>query len=169
MSNELLRVTWKAEVLVSELRGLLQSGPIIRIVHRFREPGAQCRPGEEVWAAFLIVQGKEIPLRLTLALRLLLDYLARSKHVPQSAAQIAAGMRASEFYLRHSANGGVISRRKFARSSIKEYVKRVRRALEVAFSDAGYQFEPSRVLVSLSTFGNERLYQLRARIELVHI
>lgn len=169
MSNELLRVAWKADVLVSELRGLLQSGPIIRIVHRFREPGTQCRPGEEVWAVFLIEQGNEIPLRLTLALRLLIDHLARTKHVPQSAAQIAAGMRASEFYLRHGANGGVILRRKFGRSSIKEYVRRIRRALELAFSDAGYQFEPSRVLVSLTTFGNERLYQLRARIELIHI
>jgi hypothetical protein len=66
-------------------------------------------------------------------------------------------------------NSGVASTRKISRSAIKEYVKRIRRALALAFSEAGLHLDSSRVLVSKTTMGNEVHYQLRARIEWAHL
>jgi len=66
--------------------------------------GMECHTGEEVTAVCLVHRGREILVPLTLALRLLFDYLARHRHIPQSAAQAVAGMRATCFYVNHGAN-----------------------------------------------------------------
>jgi hypothetical protein len=168
MYRELRPIVAKADVLIAELAALLQSGPIVRIVHRFHEAGTYCRVGEEVWAVNLVHRGHEIPLRLSLALRLLVNYLAETRHVPQSAAQIAAGINRASFYTSHGKNSGVVSRRKISRSAVKEYVKRIRKAFNFGFREIALNLNSKSVLVSRITMGNETHYQLRAAIEWVH-
>lgn len=143
----------------------------LRILHRFKKEGTLfCSPGEEIWALILLTsQGREIHLRLSLALRILADYLARTRHIPQSATQIAAGLRQSPFHLKHGRRGGVSQRRKISRSHIRVYIRRLRQALEIAFQEAGLPLDPNRVLVSLPTTGTEVLYQLKAAIEWTHV
>jgi hypothetical protein len=169
MSDDLRRIARNAEVVLLELRELAQGGPVIRIAHRFHRLGTDCQAGEEVWAVYLVFRVRELPLRMTLAIRLLIDYLARTRHVPQSATQIAAGMRESIFYRCHGGNGGTVSQRSFSRSAIKEYVKRARKSLDITFREAKIQLDSRRVLVSRNTVGKEKLYQLRARIEWLHL
>ena len=169
MCSDMRPVARDAELLLLELSDLVQAGPQIQIVHRFHRIETECQAGEEVWAAYLIFRGRQIHLPLSLAVRLVLDYLARTRHVPQSGSHTAAGMRASLFYRRHGMNSGEISRRKVSRSAIKEYVKRIRKALDIAFREAGLPLDSRRVLISKETVSNETHYQLRARVEWVHI
>jgi len=146
-------------------------GPRFRIVHRFREPGADCLPGEEISLIVLIHRGREYLLPISLALRILFDYLARHRRLPQNAVQIVSGMQADAFYVRHGANAqtGARQTRRFSRSAIKEYVKRLRRLLQVAFREAGLKLDPFAVLVSKPTEGNEVHYRLRATVEWIHL
>jgi hypothetical protein len=88
---------------------------------------------------------------------------------PQSATQIAAGMRWSAFYVKHGMNSGIPSRRKISRSAVKEYIKRIRKAFEFSFREIGLNLDSKRVLLSKTTMGNEINYQLRAQIEWVHL
>jgi hypothetical protein len=171
MCSELRNITEKAEVLLMELSGLVQAGPRFRIVHRFREPGTDCAPGEEIAAVYLLCRGGELHLSLSLALRLLFDYLAQNRRLPQNASQIAAGIRASPFYGQHGKNAGSSARqtRRISRSAIKEYIKRIRKALEEAFAEAALAMRAPRVLVSRETVGNEVNYCLKAQVEWVHI
>jgi hypothetical protein len=159
----------RAEVLLTELAELVQAGPTLRFVHRFQLPWTTCAAGEEIWAVFIIHRGREIPLPLSLALRLVLNYLAETRHIPQSATQIAAGMHRSAFYVKHGMNSGVPSRRRISRSAVKEYVKRLRSAIRIACRYAALDFDPGEVLVSRRTVGNEIRYQLRAAVQWVHI
>lgn len=159
----------QAELALLEVRELANNGPQFRIVHRFHKPGTDCQAGEEIWTISLIHRRFETRLPLSLALRQIVNYLAETRHVPQSATQIAAGVHRSAFYTRHGMNSGVRSKRKVSRSAIKEYVKRIRRALGSAFREAGLHLDPKRVLVSKATVGNEIHYQLRATIQWVHI
>jgi len=169
MSEDLRSVARASETLLLELRDVRQNGPLIRIVHRFHKPGTGCMAGEEIWAVLLVFRKRESPLNLSLALRLLLDYLGRTRHIPQSATQIAAGLSRTEFYRKHGLNAGTVASRKFSRSVIKEYIKRIRQALSLALRETTVGLDSERVLVSRPTVGNEALYQLRARVEWVHV
>jgi hypothetical protein len=169
MSSDLRSIAERAEVLLSELARLSQTGPELRIVHRFQRPGADCQAGEEIWAISVVHRGREIILPLSLALRQIVNYLAETRHIPQSATQIAAGMRRSAFYAKHGMNSGVLSRRKISRSAIKEYIRRIRKAIDLAFREAALDLDSRRVLVSRTTMGNEIHYQLRATIEWSHV
>jgi len=51
-------------------------------------PGSDCLPGEEIVAVSLMYRGREYHLQLSLALRMLFDFLARHSRLPQSARQI---------------------------------------------------------------------------------
>jgi hypothetical protein len=48
-------------------------------------------------------------------------------------------------------------------------MKRLRMALGVAFRESRPDLNPKRVLASRQTMGNEVQYQLRARVEWVHL
>jgi hypothetical protein len=168
MSVDLRPVIYKAEALLLERSLLVSSGPRFLLIHRFRIKGTLCGAGEEVFAIFLLHRGRRIPVSLPLALRLLFDYLARHCYVGQNASQIAAGMRASAFYRNHGINSGEVSRRKFSRSAVKEYVLRIRRALETLFVQVSVPLDPSNIVVSEQTEGNEVLYRLRAMVRYLH-
>jgi hypothetical protein len=159
------------DFLMAERKELSTRGPSFRIVHRFRMPGADCLPGEEILAVSLMHRGREYHLRLSLALRILFDYLARHSRVPQSASQIELGIRADDFYRQHAANGTGRKAvfRRIPRSAVRVYADRLQRALQLAFSEANLRIDPRDVLMELRTVGNEVGYQLKAHCEWVHL
>ena len=170
-SESLNRLLDEVDLLVAEVRELRARGPHIRIVHRFVAAGYKCAPGEEVFAVCLVHRGREYNLRLSLALRILFDYLARHSHIPQSAAQIEAGIRADRFYSEHAKNtGGKVKLTKgISRSYVRVYVERLREALGDVLERTHSIDDPRRILVSESTVMNEVGYRLRARTEWFHV
>ena len=169
MHNDLKTIIVEAEVALLEQRELKHGGPHFKILHRFRACGTHCRAGEEIAAVYVASRTGEVAVPLSLALRLVFDYLAASRRIPQSATQIAAGIHASEFYKKHALNAGQSLRRKVSRSAVKEYIKRIRKALDAALAKAGLAIDSRSVLVSENTCGNEVLYRLRASVEWVHL
>lgn len=170
MSANLKCLVEEIDFLLAERRELSARGPHFRIVHRFRMPGADCTPGEEIFAVSLVHRGHEYHLRLSLALRILVDYLARHSRVPQSARQIELGIRASDFYKWHAANAsGRTVTRGIPRSYVKVYVSRLHRAFSVVFRDAAIGIDPGNVLIRQKTAGNEVGYQLQASWDWVHV
>jgi hypothetical protein len=171
MSIRFSRLIEEVEFLAAERRLVATTGPSFKIWHRYHMPGTPCMPGEECAAIFLFQDGREFCLPLSLTARLVFDFLAKHPRLPQSAAQITAAMKADPFYHLHGANAAAHVRltRKISRSSIKVYVERLRIALQQTFRDAEIQIDPFSVLVSKETSSNEVGYQLRARIEWIHI
>jgi hypothetical protein len=159
------------DLVFAERAELHSSGPHFRIVHRFRKPGTACAPGEEIFAVFLVYRGREYCIPLSLALRILFDYLARHSRLPQSATQIEAGIRATRFYAEHASNaiGHAASTRSIPRSYVRVYVERLRSALEITFGEAGLLLEVRGVLLSQETIVNEVGYRLKGNFEWTHI
>ncbi len=171
MNGKFAPVIEKVDLLLTERRQLVAMGPHFKIVHRFRRYGTDCRSGEEVsWVIFLH-RSREYLLRLSLSLRLLFDYFARTRNLPQSAIQIVAAMRADDFYVRHGTNvkTGRRQTRKFSPSGVKVYVERLRRQMHMTFREAGLKIDPFSVLVSEPTDTNEIHYRLKATVEWVHV
>jgi hypothetical protein len=169
--NSLSSVLNKVDLLVAEIVHLRTAGPHFRIVHRFRMPGSNCLPGEEVFAVFLVYRGSEYQLRLTLAQRIVFDFLARHSRLAQSARQIELGIRADDFYKFHAknANGRTVITRRIPRSSIKEHIRRLLQAVGWAFQEAGIAMDPRKVLIAQDTAGNEVVYKLKATCTWTHI
>jgi hypothetical protein len=171
MSPDFHHVLRTADLLLSELDRMEHRGPAFTIVHSYRigVDGAACQVGEEISRVMLANRGELIDLPLALSTRLLFDYLARTRHVPQNSAQISAGMRLSAFYRCHGLNTGEVSYRKICRSAIREYVQRIRQALSGALQRAALPLNPTRVLISQATNANEVQYQLCASVEWLHV
>lgn len=172
LRNSLTPVLEKVDLLIAELAQLRAAGPHFRIVYRFRVPGSIGRlPGHEVYAVFLVYRGREYQLRLTLAQRIVFDYLAYHRRLAQSARQIELGIRADDFYTFHAknANGRTVLMRRIPRSSIKEHVRRLHQALGLVFQEAGLSIDPRSVLVVQDTVGNEVLYRLKATCSQTYI
>lgn len=160
------------DLLIAEISRLRSAGPHFRIVYRFRMPGSIGRlPGLEVYAVFLVDRGREYQLRLTLAQRIVFDYLANHCRVAQSASQVELGIRADDFYKFHAknANGRTVLARKIPRSSIKVHISRLHQALGIAFREAGMLIDPRSVLIIQDTVGNEVGYRLRATCSQTYI
>lgn len=159
------------DLVLAEQRELAVGGPHLTIWHRFQVPGMACAPGEEIWMISLDGPRRHVPLKLSLAVRILTDYLARHRHIPQSASQIEAGIRSDPFYTKHGSTVRASTRqtRMICRSLLKVYVPRFRNALENASIDAGLVLDPDLVLISEPTDGNEVLYRLKARVDWHHI
>ena len=158
-------------LVFTECAELRSSGPHFRIEHRFHKPGTDCAPGEEIFAVWLVHRGKEYHLRLSLALRIMFDYLANHSRLPQSAHQIEAGIRADRFYAEHAGNamGRVPFTRSSPRSYVRVYIERLRLALEDAFREADIPIDARSVLLSQETVMNEIGYRVRASFEWTHI
>lgn len=170
--NSLGPVLNVVDLLIAEMNHLRAAGPHFRIVHRFRMPGVTgCLPGEEVCAVFLVYRGREYQLRLSLAQRLIFEFLARHSRLAQSARQIEWGIRADEFYTLHAKNaaGRTAATRKIPRSSIKVHIERLGQALDCAFREAGLTIDPGTVLVRTDTAGNEVCFRLKATCTWIHI
>ncbi len=132
-------------------------------------PGADCTPGEEIFAVSLVHRGHEYHLRLSLALRILVDYLARHSRVPQSARQIELGIRASDFYKRHAANASGRTVTRHSAIIVKVYVSRLHRAFSVVFRDAAIGIDLGNVLIRQKTAGNQVDIDCRASCNWVHV
>jgi hypothetical protein len=170
MQNKRDLVLEKVDLLLAELADLRSRGPHFRIHHRFHKPGTDCAPGEEILAVCLVHHGREYCLPLCLALRILFDYLARHSRLPQSAAQIEAGIRADRFYSQHTAT--VMGKDKFTRriprSCVRVYIERLRSAIGNAFMEAGLLMDAHAVVVAEETVMNEVGYRLKAKFEWTH-
>jgi hypothetical protein len=171
VKNSLSPVLNKVDLLIAEIRHLRSAGPHFRIVHRFRMPGSDCLPGEEAAAVFLQNRGHEYQLRLSLAQRLLFDFLARHSRLAQSARQIELGIRADGFCQHHAknANGRTVLIRRIPRSAVRVHIQRIHRALSFAFQEAGIGIDPRKVLIAQNTAGNETLYRLKSICSWTHI
>ncbi len=170
MPSELEPIIRTIRLLAAERAQLTKSGPHFKIEHRWRAQGTECAPGEEVAAAYLVYRGREFLIPLSLTLRLVFDFLAKHTHLAQSASQIAACFRADPFYTRHGANAasdGTL-RRRVARSAVRVYVQRIRRALALTFREASLRVDPSKVLVSQETVMNDVGYRLRGTFQVLH-
>ncbi len=161
----------EVEFLIAETKEYESAGPHFKVLHRFQREGTDCLPGEEVALVSLVHRSREFPIRLSLALRVLFDYLARHRHLPQSSAQIQAGTRNDAFCVRHGANAEACAKQapRISRRGVKEYIKRLRFALRAVFLEAGLKLNPYRVLSSEATESNQVVYRLRASIDWVHI
>src|ERR1035437_6230643 len=169
--NSLSPILNKVDLLIAEISHLRSAGPHFRIVHRFRMPGSDCLPGEEAAAVFLQNRGHEYQLRLSLAQRLLFDFLARHSRLAQSARQIELGIRADAFCQHHAknANGRTVLIRRIPRSAVRVHIQRIHRALSLVFQEAGVGIDPLKVLIAQDTAGNETLYRLKATCGWTHI
>jgi len=104
-----------------------------------------------------------------LSSRILIDYLCRCR-LPQTAAQIEAGIRADAFYIRHGTNGKAGSQvRMIKKRAVKVFVQRVRLALRLAFIQADVRLDPRAILVSQATDTNVATYRLKVRAEWFHV
>jgi len=160
------------DLLIAEISHLRAAGPHFRIVHRFRMPGSEyCLPAEEIFGIFYVHRGCEYQLRLTLAQRIVFDYLARHSRIAQSTRQIELGIRTDAFCQNHAKNasGRVALTRRIPRSSIKEHIRRLHLALGLVFQEAGMSINPRNVLIVQKTVGNEALYRLKATCSWTHI
>jgi len=169
MSDKFTPVVQEVELLVAEAREMASEGLHFRILHRFHEAGSVCRPGEEVALVSFMHRSREISLGLAVHLRLTFDYLARHRHTPLSAAEIAMGMKCDDFCSKHgayAARGTPV--RLVSPRSVKEYVKRIRRSLGWAFREAGLKVDPFEVLRSESTASNRVNYRLKCTAEWRH-
>jgi hypothetical protein len=171
MDDCLALIMDEVDLLVAELKELHASRLHFRIYHRFHKPGTVCAPGEEIFAACLVHRGREFYLRLSLALRILFDYLARHSHLPQSAAQIEAGIRGDRYYVQHASNvlGSSKLIRSIPRSYVRVYIERLRTAIDQVLNQAGLLIDSRAVLLTEATVMNETGYRLRVVLELVHI
>jgi hypothetical protein len=170
MSVSFAHVIEEIDLLLLEFRQLKSAGPHFRIFHRFRVPGTECAPGEEVAAVFLVHRGCEFCLPLSLTLRLVFDFLAKHARLPQSASQIADCFRDDPFYRKRGANvarHGEL-RRRIARSAIRVYVQRIREALALSFREANLHLDSRNVLASAETVMNETGYRLRGTFQWFH-
>ena len=157
------------DLLRAELREINRGRLHFRIVHRFRQPGVDCAPGEEVIAVFLVSRGREYQLLISPAQLLLADFLMRNSQCAQTASQIAAGIHDNSFYSEHGRNGGGQRVRRVLRTEVKEYVKRLHRALTLAFTDARLRIDPRDVLEVKESVSNHVLYRWRAVADIEHI
>jgi hypothetical protein len=159
------------ELMRGELRELNSRRLYIRVLHGYRTPGTDCMSGEEVLAIFLVHRSREYQLALSPALLLVADYLVRNSRFAQTASQISGGIRINGFYSeRYGINGndprGRIKR--IPRTSIREYIRRLHKALALAFHKAKLHVDPVRVLTVEHSVGNQVLYRWNATVEVLH-
>jgi hypothetical protein len=154
------------DVLVAERKELSAIGPHFKIAHRYGQ-GTDCQPGEEISWVLLMHRSHEYLLPLSASLLSMFDYLSQHR-LPQNAEQIVRGMRHA-FYTQHGNNVNAGQARTISRSSVKVYIERIRRALQVAFNEAQMKLDPYAVLMSEPTETNEIRYRLKAHVERVHI
>lgn len=167
-NNKFSSVAEAIDLVLTEAREMRNTGLHFRIIHRFRAPETECLPGEEVLAICLVHRGREYQLPISPALLLLADYLLLHSRFAQTASQISNGIHESGFYAEHGRNGGRQRIRRIPRSAIREYIRRLHRALAIAFEDAGLSVDPESVLVVEQSVSNHALYRWRAVVEVAH-
>src|SRR5579862_1471015 len=162
MSDKHIWLIQEVDLLIAEAAQLKEVGPCFTIIHRHWVPGTACCAGEEIAIVALAHRAHEIFLPLSLAERLLFDYLAHH-WLPKTATQIETDMRRIDFYVHHGSNASRSNQmtRRFARSGVKASVHKIRQALARTFKEAGLNLDPAEVLISERMTGNEVMYRLK--------
>src|SRR5262249_44789165 len=145
------RLLEEARRLVSDTSSIIiPDHPYLLVIHRFWIPGTKCKSGEEIAVICFVWKTSVFPLRLSLPLLFVGNYLCQHRWLAQSAAQIEAGIKADRFYVKHGTNVRTSKRqwRNISRSSIKEYIRRIREALRLAIAQAGLNLDPRDILSS---------------------
>jgi hypothetical protein len=158
-------------LLIAEISQLRSARLPFRVSHRHRLPGTDCAPGEEVLAICFTPRGREHQLRLSPALLLLGDYLLRNQRFAQTASQISSGIQASSFYSgKYATNdhGRKQRMRRIPRTAIRQYIRRLHKALALAFHETNLRIDPRDVLTVEESVGNQVLYQWKAVVEVIH-
>jgi hypothetical protein len=168
--NEFARVLRAIRLAKAEHARLAACGPRFVIVHRFWQPGTICTPGEAVAYICLLHRAEAFSLRLSIGLMLLFDYLARHRHIGQSASLIAAGLNVDPFFQEHGtyANAHEFLSKGLSRTAVKQQIVRLRAALVSVFREAGLNLDVNRVLISEETEGNEVRYRLKISVTWEH-
>lgn len=170
MSNSLKSLVEEVEFLVAERNDSLARGFVFKIVHRYRIPGTNCVPGEEVLAISLVYRGREYQLRLAPALLLLGDYLLRHRRFAETATHISAGIQAEGFSSKHARKRRGSRMYRMPRSAIRQYIRRLVMAIGVAFEEAHISVDPGTVLLTEESVSNQVLYRWKAAsVEVVHV
>ncbi len=169
--NEFEPILRTIDLMKAERAELSVRGPSFLIIHRFWQPETFCTPGEVIGDIRLLHRRREISVPLSLRLLLLFDYLARHRHLAQSASQIAAALSADPFSQEHGfyANAQETLGKELSRTAVKQQVMRLRAALGSAFRKGGLSLNPNRVLVSEETEGNEVRYRLKISVDWQHV
>jgi hypothetical protein len=169
--NDFGEVLESVDLLLLALKTLRAMGPHFEILHRYRQPGSDCCPGEEVAAVNLIHWTGKFLVPLGCPLLIVCDYMAHHSHRLETASQIVSGIWADPFYQKHGANAATRVRltREIGRSSFKVYVQRLRAALGRTFSAAQLPLDPYDVLSSEPMSSNVVGYRLRATFDWIHV
>lgn len=157
------------DLLAAEIRYVRSRRFVFRVVHRWHITGTACVPGEEVLAIFLVFREHEYQLRLSPTLLLIADYLLRTARYAQTASQISSGIGANGFYVEHGKYGGRKRPSRVPRSAVKEYIRRLQKAIGIALTEANLCFDPKEILVVEDSVSNHVLYRWMASIDLVHL
>jgi len=157
------------EIIIEEVeffqyqeRMLSAYGPTFRIVVSEKRSASTCRV--QVIGVYLLHQGREYAILLSSALANLFHYFACHRDHGQTADQIAFAIRNSRSYVRYHGRPW-----RLARTSIKEYVARLRISLATVFTEAGLNLAPDAVLISEATPSNSVAYRLHASVEITHV
>jgi hypothetical protein len=170
MQNDLDFVVRLAKLMQEERMQLAARGPQFCIHHSLWQAGTICTPGELIAGIYLVHRGKRVPLPLSLRGTLLFDFLARYRHVPQSATQISLGLRSDTFSRCHGAyaKAGRAFQRSITRTAVKQQIMRLRTALQAGMNAAGLQFDAHRIIFSERTTSNEIRYRLKGTVNWEH-
>jgi hypothetical protein len=162
MSQRLMLLLEAMDLLRAEATDLAARGPTFKIFVR-RNAGKELRAAQ-LEGACLAHRAQDYPVRLgTRDLWFFYDLALHRRG--RTASQIAVDLRQNPFF----AVTGPRSRNpwRIARSSIRQYVKRVRMAMTATFIDALIGVNVECVLRSETTSGNETLYRLQAQFQIL--
>lgn len=165
MWDKLRSLLHRVEFILHEQARLMQRGPHLNVFLRIPANGKYHRHAEgEPWAIVMVFRGKEECLPLADSLLYFLNYLCHTRHIPQTANQIAIGMRKTRTsrQLMTDTRGAV---RKFGRGSVKIYVARTRDAIDVGLKKLAVPLSSTKILVSEKSASNQTLYRLRVTVE----
>ena len=169
-SEPLRPVIEEVEYLLAERRLVAAEGPHFIVTHGNHVHGTLCRPGETVEQVSIACCSNEFPLHLSPTGLLIVDCLARYRHVSLTAPRIAQILASDPFYMRHgaNANGGRNKLIQPNRVSIKVHIQRIREQMTKAFHETGLALDPRRILISETTDSNIVVYRLRGSVEFRH-
>lgn len=170
-TRHVVRLKDAVDYLIAKRHSLFMP-PRLVIVHGHRRPGTLCLPGESIESAFLQYSAPElsIPVRLSLAGLMLCDCMVRFHRTPLSIGRMERILRTDPFYRRLGANsfGRIKDSPKFARSSLRVYVARLRKQIAKAIMEGGSLLSVEGALVSETTDSNVMVHRLALPVRIVH-
>ena len=147
------------EFLIAERNQIACSGPHLVIQYKSDKEGRR-----DIVSVRLIHHSRSFQIKLSFLGRIFVDFLAQRRHVPQTAAEIEAGI--DGLYAKDTTHPrGSRRRHLITRRMAKVYVQRLRSALGRTFQDAGLRTNPYRIVLSERSETNMALYRLRCTAE----